>query len=136
MNTPAEVVEAEYPIRVECQRLRDGSGGAGRRRGGEGLHREYRVLCDDMSVTTMFERRVVPPYGLQGGEPGAPFRVTVARADGGGLSICRARPTSGSTATTWSSSRAAAAAGTACRRDRMRQRGRRPMHEHERRAMP
>jgi len=35
-----------------------------------------------MSVTTMFERRVVPPYGLQGGEPGAPFRVTVARADG------------------------------------------------------
>ena len=82
MNTPAEVVEAEYPIRVECQRLRRGSGGAGRRRGGDGLHREYRVLCDDMSVTTMFERRVVPPYGLQGGEPGAPFRVTVAGADG------------------------------------------------------
>ena len=82
MNTPAEVVEAEYPIRVECQRLRGGSGGAGRRRGGDGLHREYRVLCDDMSVTTMFERRVVPPYGLQGGEPGAPFRVTVAHADG------------------------------------------------------
>ena len=82
MNTPAEVVEAEYPIRVECQRLRRGSGGAGRRRGGDGLHREYRVLCDDMSVTSMFERRVVPPYGLQGGEPGAPFRVTVADADG------------------------------------------------------
>lgn len=82
MNTPAEVVEAEYPIRVECQRLRRGSGGAGRRRGGDGLHREYRVLRDDMSVTTMFERRVVPPYGLQGGAPGAPFRVTVADADG------------------------------------------------------
>ena len=30
----------------------------------------------------MFERRVVPPYGLQGGEDGAPFRVTIARADG------------------------------------------------------
>ena len=81
MNTPAEVVEAEYPIRVERQRLRSGSGGAGRHRGGAGLHRAYRVLCDDMSVTTMFERRVVPPYGLQGGEPGAPFRVTVVRAD-------------------------------------------------------
>ena len=82
LNTPAEVVEAEYPIRVECQRLRAGSGGAGRRRGGEGLHRAFRVLCDDMSVTSMYERRVVPPYGLQGGEPEAPFRVTIGHADG------------------------------------------------------
>ncbi len=82
MNTPAEVIEAEYPIRVECQKLRTGSGGGGRHRGGEGLHRAYRVLCDDMSVTSMFERRVVPPYGLQGGEPGAPFRVTVKPASG------------------------------------------------------
>ncbi|MDE0241498.1 MAG: hydantoinase B/oxoprolinase family protein [bacterium] len=82
MNTPAEVVEAEFPIRIECQRLRRESGGAGRHRGGEGLHREYRVLADDMSVTSMFERRIVPPYGLQGGDSGAPFRVTVVRADG------------------------------------------------------
>ena len=82
MNTPAEVVEAEYPIRVECQRLRRGSGGAGLRHGGEGLHRAYRVLCDDMSVTSMFERRVVPPYGLQGGAAGAPFRVSIEHADG------------------------------------------------------
>ncbi len=82
MNTPAEVVEAEFPIRIECQRLRRGSGGAGRHRGGEGLHREYRILADDMSVTSMFERRVVPPYGLQGGDSGAPFRVTIQRSDG------------------------------------------------------
>ena len=82
MNTPAEVVEAQYPVRIECQRLRRGSGGAGRHRGGDGLHREYRILCDDMSVTSMFERRVVPPYGLRGGKPGAPFRVTVSHADG------------------------------------------------------
>jgi N-methylhydantoinase B len=82
MNTPAEVIEAEYPIRIDCQRLRRGSGGSGRHRGGEGLHREYRILCEDMSVTSMFERRVVPPYGLQGGEPGAPFKVTVVEASG------------------------------------------------------
>ncbi len=82
MNTPAEVIEAEYPIRVECQKLRRGSGGDGRHRGGEGLHREYRVLCDDMSVTSMFERRIVPPYGLQGGEPGAPFKVTIVEKSG------------------------------------------------------
>ena len=82
MNTPAEVIEAEYPIRIECQRLRHGSGGAGRHRGGEGLHREYRVLCADMSVTSMFERRVVPPYGLKGGTPGSPFRVSVVETSG------------------------------------------------------
>lgn len=82
MNTPAEVIEAEYPIRVECQRLRTGSGGAGRHRGGEGLHREYRLLGDDISVTSMFERRVVPPYGLQSGEPGAAFRVTIVEKSG------------------------------------------------------
>jgi len=82
MNTPAEVIEAEYPISIECQRLRHGSGGAGRHRGGEGLHREYRVLCADMSVTSMFERRVVPPYGLKGGTPGLPFKVTVVEESG------------------------------------------------------
>ncbi|MGE0651912.1 MAG: hydantoinase B/oxoprolinase family protein [Alphaproteobacteria bacterium] len=82
MNTPAEVIEAEYPLQVDNQRLRGGSGGRGAHRGGEGLHRQYRVLCDDMSVTSMFERRVVPPYGLAGGEPGEPFRVTVREASG------------------------------------------------------
>ncbi len=82
MNTPAEVIEAEYPIHVECQKLRAGSGGAGRHRGGEGLHREYRILCDDMSVTSMFERRVIPPYGLAGGEPGKRFRVEIRETSG------------------------------------------------------
>jgi len=82
MNTPAEIIEAEYPIRVERQQLRRGSGGAGRHRGGDGLHREYRILCNDMSVTSMFERRVIPPYGLRGGEPGQTFSVHVIGADG------------------------------------------------------
>jgi N-methylhydantoinase B len=80
MNTPAEVIEAEYPLRVECQRLRRGSGGAGRHRGGDGLHREYRVLADELYLTSMFERAVVPPYGLQGGKPGALFQVTIVPA--------------------------------------------------------
>ncbi len=82
MNTPAEIIEAEYPIRVECQHIRRGSGGAGAHRGGDGLHREYRILVDDVSLTSMFERAVVPPYGLQGGAPGALFQVNVVRASG------------------------------------------------------
>jgi N-methylhydantoinase B len=87
MNTPAEVIEAEYPVRVLRQQLRRGSGGAGAHRGGEGLHREYQVLADHMSLTSMFERAVVPPYGLQGGRPGAPFRVTVVPVDGEAYSL-------------------------------------------------
>ncbi len=82
MNTPAEVIEAEYPIDVTRQAVRRGSGGGGRHRGGDGVHREYRMRVDDVSLTSMFERRVVPPYGLQGGEDGEPFRVTIVRGDG------------------------------------------------------
>lgn len=77
MNTPVEIVEAEYGLRVDRQALRAGSGGAGRHRGG--MVRVYRVLSDRMTLTTMFERRVIPPYGLAGGEDGAPFRVTLTR---------------------------------------------------------
>jgi N-methylhydantoinase B len=82
MNTPAEVIEAEYPIRIESQRLRRGSGGKGAHCGGEGLYREYRVLAEELSLTSMFERAVVPPYGLQGGDAGARFRVRVVPAAG------------------------------------------------------
>jgi len=82
MNTPAETIEAEYPIRVRCQRLRRGSGGAGAHRGGDGLHREYEIMGEEITLTSMFERAVVPPYGLRGGAPGARFEVMVAPAGG------------------------------------------------------
>ena len=82
-NTPAEVIEAEFPIRIGYQALRRGSGGAGQFRGGEGVVREYVVLAEEMSLTTMFERRVIPPYGLAGGEAGAPFKCVLKRRDGG-----------------------------------------------------
>jgi N-methylhydantoinase B len=78
MNTPAEVVETEYPIEVLHHALRPGSGGAGAHRGGVGLTRAYRVLAET-TLTTMLERRVVPPWGIFGGADGAPFRVTLAR---------------------------------------------------------
>ncbi len=81
-NTPAEVIEAEFPIRIGYQALRRGSGGAGRFHGGDGIVREYIVLAEEMSLTTMFERRVVPPYGMAGGAPGATFSCILKRRDG------------------------------------------------------
>ena len=77
MNTPVEVVESEYPIMVEELALRPDSGGDGRHRGGLGFRRAYRVLGPDVTLTTMIERRIVPPYGLFGGEAAAPFRITL-----------------------------------------------------------
>jgi len=70
MNTPIEVVESEYPLMVEELALRPDSGGDGRHRGGLGFG-------SDVTLTTMIERRIVPPYGLFGGRDAAPFRITL-----------------------------------------------------------
>jgi len=77
MNTPLEVVESEYPLMIEELALRPGSGGDGCHRGGLGFRRAYRVLGSDVTLTTMIERRIVPPYGLFGGKDAAPFRITL-----------------------------------------------------------
>ncbi len=79
MNTPVEVIEAEYPLRVEEHALRAGSAGAGRHRGGVGLRRAYRVLTGDVTLTSMVERCVIPPWGIFGGRDGLPYRLTLAR---------------------------------------------------------
>jgi N-methylhydantoinase B len=80
MNTPVEVIESQYAVRLARQRLRRGSGGAGRHRGGDGYVREYEVLAPELMLTVCVERMVVAPYGMQGGEPGAPFAVRLVHA--------------------------------------------------------
>lgn len=79
MNTPTEVIEAEFPIAVLFHELRPGSAGGGKHRGGLGFRRAYRVLCPEAQLTTMTERCGVPPWGLLGGEPGLPYRLTLER---------------------------------------------------------
>jgi len=69
-NTPVEALEHALPVRVERYALRERSGGRGRHTGGEGIVRALRFLCP-ATVTLTGERRRRPPYGLQGGEPGA-----------------------------------------------------------------
>ncbi len=78
-NTPAEVIEANYRIRVEQQSIRRESGGVGNYRGGDGVVRSYRVLAPSMHLTTCIERMVIPPFGMQGGKPGQTCRVSLIR---------------------------------------------------------
>jgi N-methylhydantoinase B len=70
LSTPTEALELGYPIRVERHALRLGSGGAGRRRGGDGVVRELRVL-EPCRLSIVSERRRHAPQGRNGGEPGA-----------------------------------------------------------------
>lgn len=69
-NTPIEALERTFPMRVLRYRLRQGSGGAGAAPGGEGIERDLSML-EDVTVSLITERRVSPPWGLAGGEPGA-----------------------------------------------------------------
>jgi N-methylhydantoinase B len=79
LNTPIEALEYAYPFRMKRYGYREGSGGAGQFRGGDGLVRELELLAD-AQVTLLAERRRFRPYGLEGGEDGAPGRATVTRA--------------------------------------------------------
>jgi N-methylhydantoinase B len=79
MNTPVEVIETEYALRVERHEIRAGSGGGGRHRGGDGLRRVYRVLADDARLTTMVERCRIPPWGFGGGSGGERSAVWLER---------------------------------------------------------
>jgi len=78
LNTPAEAMEYEYPIRVHRYSIRRGSGGGGRFRGGDGVVREIELLTD-AQVTILSDRRKTRPYGLAGGEPGEAGRTSLIR---------------------------------------------------------
>jgi 5-oxoprolinase (ATP-hydrolysing) len=79
--TDAEVLEARHPVRLVEFRLRRGSGGAGRWRGGDGLVRRYEFTAP-VEVSILSERREVAPFGLAGGRAGATGRNAVERRDG------------------------------------------------------
>jgi 5-oxoprolinase (ATP-hydrolysing) len=80
--TDPEVLEQRYPVRLVEFSIRRGSGGAGRRRGGDGVVRRIEFLRD-VELSILSQRRgPYPPYGLAGGRSGALGRNTLVRADG------------------------------------------------------
>jgi N-methylhydantoinase B len=76
LNTPIEVLEHAYPVRVLRYALRRGSGGAGLYRGGDGVVREIELLTE-AQVGLLCDRRRFGPYGLAGGRPGAKGKNTL-----------------------------------------------------------
>jgi 5-oxoprolinase (ATP-hydrolysing) len=68
--TDVEVLEHRFPVRVERFAVREGSGGTGRWRGGDGIVRELRFLRP-LSVSVLTQHRREAPYGIRGGAPGA-----------------------------------------------------------------
>jgi N-methylhydantoinase B len=70
-NVPVEMIEADYPIRIEHYGFAPDTGGAGRYRGGLGVVRDYRVLSDDVYFGVRSDKAVHAPHGLFGGADGA-----------------------------------------------------------------
>lgn len=69
-NTPVEMIERIYPVRVESYSLRSDSGGPGMFRGGLGLIRELRLLEGEATLTVHNDRLKFAPWGLAGGGEG------------------------------------------------------------------
>jgi N-methylhydantoinase B len=78
LNTPAEALEYAYPLRVREYRIRQGSGGKGKQRGGNGAVREIEVLTP-ARMSLLSDRRKRGPYGLYGGEDGKCGKSTIVR---------------------------------------------------------
>jgi len=78
LNTPSEALEYAYPLRVREYRIRKGSGGAGKHRGGDGVVREIETLVP-ARMSLLADRRKHGPYGLSGGKDGAVGRSSIIR---------------------------------------------------------
>lgn len=81
-NVPVEMIEADYPIRIERYGFAADTGGPGRHRGGLGLVREYRILADDIYFGVRSDKSVYAPHGLFGGHAGAPAENRIRSASG------------------------------------------------------
>jgi N-methylhydantoinase B len=76
-NYPVEYVERDFPLRVERYGVRPNSGGPGLHRGGCGVVRDVRVLCEKAELATRMENTLVAPYGVAGGRAGRTGRITL-----------------------------------------------------------
>jgi N-methylhydantoinase B len=78
--TDPEVLESRYPVRLESFSIRQGSQGKGKYSGGKGVIRQVRFLTS-MTASILSNHRVIPPFGLHGGEGGQVGKNYVVRQD-------------------------------------------------------
>ena len=81
-NVPVEMIESDYPIRIERYGFVPDTGGAGKFRGGLSLIREYRLLADDIYFGVRSDKTLHPPHGLFGGQTGSPAENRIRTSDG------------------------------------------------------
>lgn len=79
--TDPEVLESRYPVQVESFSIRKNSGGNGRYTGGDGVIRRIR-FTEPMDASILSNHRIIPPFGLHGGENGTIGKNWVERTDG------------------------------------------------------
>ncbi|MEM7666277.1 MAG: hydantoinase B/oxoprolinase family protein [Pseudomonadota bacterium] len=79
--TDPELLEQRYPVVLDEFRIDRSSGGKGQWNAGDGVTRAIRFL-EDMECSILSDHREVPPFGLQGGEPGRVGQNRIERADG------------------------------------------------------
>jgi 5-oxoprolinase (ATP-hydrolysing) len=83
--TDPEILEMRFPVRLEAFAIRQGSGGNGSRRGGDGVIRRLRFLRPSL-VNIVASRRVVAPFGICGGEDGVVGKQWITKPDGTNIS--------------------------------------------------
>ena len=69
-TAPIEIIESEFPTRVERFEMIPNSGGAGKWRGGLGFARDYRILTDDVRFSMRTDKHTISPFGIAGGMAG------------------------------------------------------------------
>ncbi|XP_069477903.1 5-oxoprolinase [Ambystoma mexicanum] len=84
--TDPEILEKRYPVILKRFELKPGTGGAGRFHGGSGVIRELQFR-EEVVLSVLTERRAFRPYGIDGGEPGAPGVNLLIRNDGRSINL-------------------------------------------------
>ncbi len=81
-NTPVEMIERQYPVRVVEYGMAAGHYGHGRFRGGNALRRSYELLAESATLVVRSDRQAVAPWGLAGGGDGTRSSIRIHRAGG------------------------------------------------------
>lgn len=79
--TDPEILELRFPVLLEDFKVNRGSGGKGKHNGGDGTIRRIRFL-EKMDLALLTGHRRIPPFGLEGGDPGVVGKNTVKRLSG------------------------------------------------------